>query len=108
MRAFLIHKVLPRFLREMRSAGKFQPAFEPGNLLSCIEYPGYFGLGLIIQMGVRADYEVKRFFWQQAAHQHAHDFAFNDDYTKLFTVHHGRIQAWELKAPGPAEAEIPA
>lgn len=44
---------------------------------------------------------------QLDAHQHSHDFAFNDDYTKLFTVHHGRLQAWSLKHE-PAEAEIPA
>ena len=52
--------------------------------------------------------EVIRFFTDLAQLDGSILAAFNDDYTKLFTVHHGRIQAWELKAPGPAEAEIPA
>lgn len=45
---------------------------------------------------------------QVDAHQHAHDFEFNDDLTALYSVHHGKFQMWELRAEGPAEAEIPA
>ncbi len=44
---------------------------------------------------------------QVDAHQHAHDFTFSDDYEKLYTTHHGKLQAWELAAVGPAEAEVP-
>lgn len=35
---------------------------------------------------------------QESAHQHCHDFVFDETYERLYTVHHGKVAAWELKA----------